>query len=329
MLDTALHPGVRPGSDPTPTPLRPHSDPCLTRVRPLAGSGTSRAELEPLNLAGCCFRQLSEELDPARTLVFRQTLADELLQLLRQLGRAGHPLAEHDEGHRLDERVVILPADDAAFEDGGMRDERVLDLDRTHPQTTHLQHVVGTARVPEVALLVLGVLVAGPEPTPFHRVLRLLVLIPVTGADRIPLNPKIPNLPDRHRLTGIVEHPRAVTFDNQAARTRTDVARPVRDEHVPGFRGSDAVQDVDAEAVLEPVVERRRQRFARGDGQADGREVEIRRSVRALMREQHPVTRRHGVEQRRPVLLDHIVYMLRRRWTRPQDRRRAYREGKE
>src|SRR5262245_1158914 len=150
MLATPWHPGVRPGSDPTPTLLRPGPDPGQA---PRA-SGTARAELEPLNLAGCRFRQLREELDPARTLVFGQPLADELLQFIRKLGRAGHAIAQHDERHRLDQRVVILPADDTAFEDGGMRDERVLDLDWTHPQTADLQHVVGTTRVPKVALLV-------------------------------------------------------------------------------------------------------------------------------------------------------------------------------
>ena len=46
------------------------------------------------------------------------------------------------------------------------------------------------------------------------------------------------------------------------------------------------------------------------------------------MRQQHAVTGRHRVEQRRPVLLDDRVDVLRRRRARPQDRRRADRERK-
>ncbi len=41
------------------------------------------------------------------------------------------------------------------------------------------------------------------------------------------------------------------------------------------------------------------------------------------MRQQHPVIGGHRVEERRSMLLDHCVYIRRRRRTRPQNRRRA------
>src|SRR5258706_7969525 len=146
------------GSDPDVASRQVRGPRWQAGVRP--GSDTFRAELETLDLARRRFRKLSEELDPPRPLVLGQTLAHELLQILRELRGSAHPLAQHDERHRFYERVVICAADDAALEHRRMRDERVLHLDRTDPQAAHLQHVVAAARVPEIALGVLRVLVA-------------------------------------------------------------------------------------------------------------------------------------------------------------------------
>jgi hypothetical protein len=62
------------------------------------------------------------------------------------------------------EPITIVASDDAAFLDGRMLDECVLDLDRTHPQSSDLEHVVGSTRIAEIAGLILRVLVAGPQP---------------------------------------------------------------------------------------------------------------------------------------------------------------------
>src|SRR5436190_11737380 len=74
------------------------------------------AQPEPLDLSGRGLRQLRQELDPPRPLVLGQPLAHELLERVAELGRARDTLTQDNEGHRLDEAIVILVPDDAAFE---------------------------------------------------------------------------------------------------------------------------------------------------------------------------------------------------------------------
>ena len=93
--------------------------------------------------------------------------------------------------------VVILAADDAALEHRVVRDQRVLDFDRADPQAADLEHVVGAPGVPVEPVGVLRVLVAGADPVPFDRVLGLLVLVPVAGADRIAADPQVADLARR------------------------------------------------------------------------------------------------------------------------------------
>src|SRR5262249_3455104 len=141
------------------------------------------------------------------------------------------------------------------------------------PQSANLQHVVRSAGVPEVAVLVYRVFVPRADPVPFDRVLRLLVLIPVTGADGVAADPEIADLAGRHRCAAVVEKPRVVAVDILAARSGTDGAGTVRNEHVQPFGRSDAVDDVDAEPLLEPLVQRGGKRFTGRDSEADAREI--------------------------------------------------------
>src|SRR5258708_11275111 len=108
-----------------------------------------------LNLSGRGLRKLRQELHPPRPLVLGQTLAHELLQLLRQLRRALDPFAEHDERHRLDERVAVLAADHTAFQHGRMRHQRLLDFYGTDPQAADFQQIVAAAGVSEIPVGVL------------------------------------------------------------------------------------------------------------------------------------------------------------------------------
>src|SRR6187200_896844 len=116
-----------------------------------------------------------------------------------------------------------------------MLDECVLDLDRTHPQSSDLEHVVGSTRIAEIAGLILRVLVAGPQPLALEGILRPFVLVPVERTRRIAANPQVANLARCDRNAGIVENPRVVSADHDAARARTALAGPVRDEHVERF----------------------------------------------------------------------------------------------
>jgi hypothetical protein len=67
---------------------------------------------------------------------------------------------------RLDEPVAVLPRDDGAFQDGGVGGEHRLDFDRRDPDAADLEHVVASAGVPEEAVRIRAILVAGRIQSP-------------------------------------------------------------------------------------------------------------------------------------------------------------------
>src|SRR5690242_7649027 len=75
-----------------------------------------RPQLEALDLSGRRLRQVFAEFDPARIFVGRELLLHMLLQranerIVRLLRRL-----EHDEGFRLDQLLLVVPADDRGFQ---------------------------------------------------------------------------------------------------------------------------------------------------------------------------------------------------------------------
>src|SRR5207249_8970192 len=74
---------------------------------------------------------------------------------------------------------------DLGLEHRGMAHQRRLDLDRRDPDPADLQHVVSAAAVPEVAVLVLIVLVPRLDPRAEQRLLGLLVLVPRSEERRV------------------------------------------------------------------------------------------------------------------------------------------------
>src|SRR6478672_1593893 len=177
------------------------------------------AELEALDLAGRGLWQRLDEPDPSRPLVLRQPLAHELLQGLRQNRRARAPFAQHDKRDRLRQSIAILVADNAALEHRLVRGQRVLDLYWTHPQTADLEHVVRPARVPEVTVGVLRVLVAGADPAALDRLVGLLGLVPVARARRLAVDPQVADLAAPDRLATIVDQPGVVARHDETARS--------------------------------------------------------------------------------------------------------------
>src|SRR5262245_27963778 len=183
-----------------------------------ARSGSERSQPEALQLSRRRSRQLRQELDPPRALVLGQRLPHELLQFGGERRRALDAAAEHDEGHGLGERVAVLAADHGALVYGGMREQRVLDLDRADPLSADLEHVVAAAAVPVETVGILAVAVARAHPFALDRRFRLLVLVPVRGAQRIAAHPEIPHLAGGHRLLPLVEDRGGVARDDQPAR---------------------------------------------------------------------------------------------------------------
>ena len=134
-----------------------------------------------------------------------------------------------------------------------MLDQCVFDLDRADPDTPDLEHVVGAAGVPQEAVLVLCVLVAGPYPVALDGVLGLVVLVPVERARRIALYEQIADPASRRGPAVVVQERCFVARDRLARRARSDRARLVRHEDVQDLRRADAVQDGDPEALLEAL----------------------------------------------------------------------------
>src|SRR3989440_12019625 len=175
-----------------------------------ANARTSGAQLETLDLAGRRLRQLADELDPARIFIGRDLVLDEGLQLVGEAGAAARGLLEHDERLGLHEPIGVLVDDDGRLEHGRVPDQRVLDLHRRYPDAADLQHVVGAARVPEVAVGILPVLVARLDPWAVERLLRLLVLVPVVGHRRVALDAQVADLALRDRPALVVHDDRLV-----------------------------------------------------------------------------------------------------------------------
>ncbi len=87
-----------------------------------------------------------------------------LQQLAPQLVRGLVAVLQRDE--RLDDlhRHRVRLADDAGFGHGGVLDQRALDLERADEVAGRVDHVVGAADEPEVAVLVFARAVAGDVP---------------------------------------------------------------------------------------------------------------------------------------------------------------------
>ena len=87
--------------------------------------------------------------------------------ILQRAGKIAAALVrrfEHHEGLRLDQLLVVGPADDGGFQHVGMALQRAFDLERRHVHAGDFQHVVAPAAVDEIAVVVLDIFVAGARP---------------------------------------------------------------------------------------------------------------------------------------------------------------------
>src|SRR5579859_1263811 len=171
------------GTTSLPAPSHGTTAMCLGRGRFLAlrdrvGTYCLLAQLVALDLARDRLRQLGDELDHVRVLEPLQPRLAVLLQLRHQRVAGLRAGARDDEGLDLCE-VVHADSDHRALRHGLVLEQSRLDLDRRDPQAADLDHVVGAALVPVVAVLVDAVAVAAEEPVAEDASLRLLVLRPV------------------------------------------------------------------------------------------------------------------------------------------------------
>src|SRR5918992_4896828 len=167
---------MAPDATPGPTPGS-------TSAGLLAVPAVGVAQLRAADLAGEGLGQVVDELELARVGVGRQPLADVPLeladQLLTRLGAGDQP----DEG--LDD-VAALGVGAGHHRRLGHRrvlQQGALDLERPDPVAGRDDHVVGPARVPDVAVLVLAGGVLGVEPVAAEDLLGVLGTVPV--AERV------------------------------------------------------------------------------------------------------------------------------------------------
>src|SRR6185503_2128454 len=126
------------------------------------------AERLPVDLAGGGLGQLPHDLDGARILVPAQPILHELLQLAREVG----PLARRDDaGLGNLSPQLVGHADHCRLAHVGVREERLLDLERAHGPAAGDDHVVGAAGVEEVpvGVEVAAILHAKPLPAAADR----------------------------------------------------------------------------------------------------------------------------------------------------------------
>ena len=141
-----------------------------------------------------------------------------VLQRPRHRGVAGHAGAQHDVG--LDDLAALLvgAADHAAFGDRRVREQRRLDLRPGDVVAGRDDHVVGARLVPEVAVGIHQVGVAGDVPAVLH--VFLLALVGEIAAAGRPAH--------REAADGAGRHHAAVVVDDRAPRSPAPACRSSR-----------------------------------------------------------------------------------------------------
>src|SRR5438093_905653 len=124
----------------------------------------SRLEEAPHDLAAAGLRERREKLDLARVGMGRQPVPDELLNLLLQRVGGREAVLEGDEGLDDLHPLVVGFADDPGFRDGGVLDQRGLDLEGPYEMAGGVDDVVRASDEPEVAVRVPSGSIAGDVP---------------------------------------------------------------------------------------------------------------------------------------------------------------------
>src|SRR5262245_2714074 len=238
---------------------RSRASPARGRTPPARPSGP---QLEALDLAGRGLRQLRDEVDPAGVLVRSDLVLHEGLELVGELVTAARRLFEDHERLRLDEPIAVLTAHHRRLQHGGMAHQRRFHLDGRDPDAADLQHVIGASAVPEVAVLVLVILVARLDPCAEERLLGLVVLVPVVRHRGVAFDAQVADLAARDRPALVVDDRELVAGYGQARRAGARPPRAVRDEDVPDLSGANAVDDLHAEPLAPAREELVGQRLA-------------------------------------------------------------------
>src|SRR5207249_4723368 len=132
----------------------------------------------------------------------------------------------------------IFAADDGGFANRGMRDKSAFHFRRAEPPAVDFEEIVGAARVPEVAVFILVVLVAGAEPGPDERGFGSLVLIPIARADGIAFDEEITVLMGTDCVALFLDDLGFGTGNGLAAGAGSRLAWASGNDHLQGFGGT-------------------------------------------------------------------------------------------
>ena len=207
-----------------------------------------------------------------------------------------------------------------------MRDQRGLHIERRHPESGHLEHVVVAAAVAIHAVRIAHVDVAGVRPLAREGAARLLALVPVALRRARAAHQQLAQLAVGDVRALVVDDAQVVAGHRDAGRAVAQLAGLVRDEDVQHLGRAEAVEDVDAEALLPFRADMLGQRLGGGDAPAQALRSVLRRA--GGIGEHHGVERRRAEEQRRLLAPQHFEDRGRRRAVRQQRGRRADRHRK-
>src|SRR5579883_2299182 len=257
--------------------------------------------------------------------MWREPFFHERLQFSRQFIAGLITLIEHNVGFRLDQLIRVGRAYNGAFENGGMGDQRGLDLDGRNPLAADLEHVVRAPGVPVVAIGILVILIAGMNPVPGDGIFGLLMLVPIIGRDAVPANQQIANLALLHRVAVLIGNQGLVAGNQLAGAAGTDLVGPIADKDMQNLGAADAVEDDHVELILPAAQDLARQGLACRDADAHRGEVE---AFLGVGQGQHArIERWHAVENAWPVLLDDLEHILGQRPAGITDRAGSHAKG--
>src|SRR3954464_12781826 len=258
------------------------------------------------DLARWALGQLVEEPQPARVLVGGHALLDEVAHVV--LGRVLTVL-EHHRGADLLPHLLVGHRDHGGLGHGGVLVEDLLDLARVDVVAAADDHVLLAVDDEEVAVLVDAGHVARVEPAVAQDLLRGVVAVPVALHEVVAADRDLADLALAHLVAVLVDDLHLDALDRRPDGARLALLVGVvegRDRR--GLRQAVALEDLAPERLLEAAQDLDGERRATRDAQPQARGVV---AIALGVVEDRVVHRRHALEDRHAVAVDHLERLAR------------------
>src|SRR6266436_8230632 len=135
-------------------------------------TGREPTQFVAQQFSGRGLRQFVRKFDMSWVLVWRDSMFDELLQFAREIRSSCDAFPNHDEGFGSVEFRIFSISDHRRLQDAFVLNQGAFDLKWRDPLTRNPEHIVGTARIPVVPILIHPIFIAGGEPVPKHALSR-------------------------------------------------------------------------------------------------------------------------------------------------------------